>query len=207
MVERAITDLAGYAGTREDLASIFSYHWKSPRHMREALKLLLASYLDEGEDDECLGSNTPIDDLLYLEERSDAQLTLASNPRSNSGLLGYLARKCSDVAVLERIALNPNCPESTLIKLAEHAVAEIRAAVAENCGCSKMLMNRLTSDTHADVRYRLAENIHAGREILERLVRDENPFVASRAQETLKRLNSVVVVRKFPTTETVRLKA
>lgn len=186
------------SGSREDLAAIFSYQWKTPRHMREAIKLLLASYLDEGDEENPIKSTLPQDELVYLEERIEAQLQLASNPSTNETLLEYLRSQQPGVRVLEQIATHPRCSVETLKKLARHKSADVRAAVTENQNCAKEIMQVLAADMHPDVRYRLAENPHADKEILQSLSGDENPFVAARAVETLKRLSSAVVVGNFP---------
>ncbi|MBY0552619.1 MAG: hypothetical protein K2W95_35380 [Candidatus Obscuribacterales bacterium] len=202
MFERVSAELVGYASTREDLATIFSYQWQSSRHKREAIKLLLASYLDEAiDDEEYLRSTLPAEDLLFLQERSEAQLRLASNPACNAILLDYICRLSPSAEVLERVALNPNCAEVTLRKLSVHESPDVRAAVSEHPACSKDVMEELAKDSHSDVRFRMAENVHCDRDILEKLCQDENPFVVARAQESLKRLNSVVIVGRFPTAE------
>lgn len=206
MLERDNADFAGYAGTREDLATIFSFQWQSVRHKREAIKLLLAAFLDEPiDEEECLRSTLPQQELLYLKERAEAQLRLASNPACNALLLDFICRLSPATEVLERVALNPSCSGITLTKLAKHESPEVRAAVTENMACPKSVLEQLSEDSHMDVRYRLAENVHCDREILEKLCQDENPFVVARAQESLKRLMSVVIVGRFPTAE-IRLR-
>lgn len=201
MFHHVSTDRSGtyLSGSKDDLAAIFSYQWKSPRHMREAIKLLLASYLDEG-DVETRGDVLAHDDSDYQVERIEAQLQLANNPASNSALLEYLRRQQPGIRVLERIATNPGCMEETLIKLAHHKSPDVRAAVTENVSCSPALYLHLSKDDHPDVRYRMAENPVCGTNILLQLSEDENPFVATRAQETLKRMSSAVVVGRFPAT-------
>lgn len=202
MFERVSGEFFGYASTREDLATIFSYQWQTSRHKREAIKLLLASYLDEAiDEEEYLRSTLPAEDLLFLQERSEAQLRLASNPACNAILLDYICRLSPSADVLERVALNPNCVEITLRKLAGHDSPDVRAAVTEHPACPKDVLEQLAQDTHSDVRFRLAENVHCDRELLEKLCQDDNPFVVARAQESLKRLSSTVIVGRFPTAE------
>lgn len=202
MFERVSAELVCYPSTKEDLATIFSYQWQSSRHKREAIKLLLASYLDEAiDDEEYFCSTLPSEDLLFFQERTEAQLRLASNPACNALLLDYICRLTPSAHVLERVALNPNCAEVTLAKLAEHDSPDVRSAVTEHPSCPKEVLEQLAQDSHSDVRFRLAENVHCDREILERLSQDENPFVADRAQESLKRLTSTVIVGRFPTAE------
>ncbi len=194
------------SGSREDLAAIFSYHWKTPRHMREAIKLLLASYLDDSEPEDSLRSTMPMEEFAYLEEKAEAQLQLAANPSTNETLLEYLTRLQPGVRVLEHIATNPRCSGQTLSKLARHKSPDVRAAVSESQNCTSEILESLARDVHPDVRYRLAENPGAGKVVLESLSSDENPFVASRANETLKRMSSAVVVGRFPTAESNRLR-
>jgi hypothetical protein len=101
---------------------------------------------------------------------------LAQSPKASWRLLSQIAETID----------NP----SLLAALARHECAHVRAAVADNVHTYLETLSALTSDTDADVRYAVAENHNIPLAILERLSEDENPYVASRAQRTMARLNS-----------------
>lgn len=175
-------------GSPEDLAFIVKYSWPSPKHMKEAIKVLLTARLDGGEENSRArfdGENS--------EELQEVQLRLASNPETSEEVLDYL-RKVGDARVCERVALNSRSSEMTLRALAEHSDAQVRTALCENSYCPITVLYRLAKDEHPDVRYCLAENPSLPNSILEELCEDENPFVASRAATTLRRMSGGTVV-------------
>ena len=175
-------------GSPEDLTFIVKYSWPSPKHMKEAIKILLSARLDGGED----YANARFDGEI-TEETREVQLRLASNPETSEEVLEYL-RKVGNARVCERVAQNPRCSEMTLRALAEHADPQVRASICENAYCPITILYRLAKDEHPDVRYCLAENPNLPNSILEELCEDENPFVNARAHSTLRRLSCGTVI-------------
>ena len=186
-------------GMPEDLSFIVKYGWETPKHMKEAIRILLAARMAETEQQNFHQVETEAE-----HERSSAELRLAANPFCSSYVLDYLS-KTSSARVCELIANNPRCSEETMERLAGHSHQDVRAALTENAYCSITILYRLTKDEHPDVRYRLAENSNLPDSILEELSEDENPFVAARAQETLQKLKSGSIIEvKFPRFHTNR---
>lgn len=175
-------------GAREDFSYIVRYNWESPKHMKEAIKIMLSARLDGQEHSTCdrFESGTTI-------EQKEVQLRLASNPETGDEVLDYL-RKVGDKRVLVRVAGNSNCSESTIQALSLHSESEVRAELTENPYCPITLLYRLTRDESPDVRLRLAGNSNLPLSILEELSNDENPYVAMHAKSTLKRVNGGTVI-------------
>lgn len=78
--------------------------------------------------------------------------------------------------VLRRLALSPN--------------PELKIAVAEHLNTPTEVLLLLAEDDSPDVRYAIAENHNIAREVLDKLCTDANPYVASRAERTVSRLES-----------------
>lgn len=189
-------------GMPEDLSFIVKYGWETPKHMKEAIRVLLAARMAEQEQGMSFSQNDS--DGEHQSERNAAEMRLAANPFCSSYVLDYLS-KTSSAGVCELIASNPRCAEETMVRLSSHSDANVRAALTENSYCSITILYRLTKDEHPDVRYRLAENSNLPDSILVELSEDENPFVAARAQETLQKLKSGSVIEgKFPRFHTNR---
>jgi hypothetical protein len=181
-------------GRREDGSFINEMEWESPDHVREAIKVWLASRLaavaGEAAQTVCVRSDSLCDDEL-----EQIRMRLASNPQSPPAVLSYLAKMAS-ATLLERIAENPRTPAQLLEELATNPLSNVRAAVADNPSTPKEVLELLLSDADADVRYRLAENANLSEELLTRLcAEDANPYVAARASATLARLSCGRVFR------------
>jgi hypothetical protein len=112
---------------------------------------------------------------------------IASNPNTAPSILEGLAR-VQNSSVLEHVATNPNTPVNVLELLLASSVSDVRAALAENKNTPFSILWRLVQDEDPDVRYQLAENHNIPQQILRALTEDDNPFVASRAQQTIERL-------------------
>lgn len=179
-------------GMPEDLSFIVKYGWETPKHLKEAIRVLLAARALEAE------KALSCQDRESNCEREAAECRLANNPHCSSYVLEYLSRTTSS-RVCQLIASNPRCPEQTMERLSHHSDYEVRAALTENPYCPITLLYRLAKDEHPDVRYRLAENPDLPDSILEELSEDENPFVVARAQKSLNRISCGMVIEgSFP---------
>jgi hypothetical protein len=96
-----------------------------------------------------------------------------------------------DKRALERMAVDLTTPVVVLERLAVHPDADVRAAVAENENTPLYTIWALAKDEDADVRYQLAENHNLPLALIRSLTNDENPYVASRAQKTYDRLQTL----------------
>ncbi len=85
-------------------------------------------------------------------------------------------------------AENASTPIDVLAMLAESCNVEVRLAVADNQSTATDTMMMLAQDESADLRYQLAENHNIDESVLQMLADDSHPYVAHRAQTTLKRL-------------------
>jgi hypothetical protein len=97
-------------------------------------------------------------------------------------------------------AENASTPVEILEMLAESCNIEVRMAVADNPAASVDTMMLLAEDTNADLRYQIAENHNIDKSVLKLLTDDSHPYVAHRAQKTLKRLEvqADATVLSFP---------
>jgi hypothetical protein len=175
------------AGRPEDLSFIVKYNWPSPKHMKEAIKVLLSARLDGSQKD----GSARFDE--EVEEKADVYFALAKNPETSEEVLIYLG-KIGDERICEYVAFNSHSPEATLISLAAHHSATVRASLSENPCCPITVLYSLSKDEHPDVRFRLAENPNLPDSILQELCQDENPFVAMQANKTLRKLSGGTVV-------------
>lgn len=116
--------------------------------------------------------------------------SIATNPDTPCDILEMLAEATGQCDLLERVAENPNTPIEVLECLSKHEDSSVRAAVADNGAVSMETLWRLSRDADAQVRFEIAENSRVPREILDILREDEHPYVASRAQDTLQRLQA-----------------
>ncbi len=117
----------------------------------------------------------------------DNNVLIASSDGSSADMLDELLPVACNL-VLERVAEHPNASVGSLLRLARHEHAKIRAAVADNCNTPETLVMELAADVSADVRYAIAENSMMPIAVLEVLVSDENPYVVHRAKSTMERL-------------------
>ncbi|HEY9759628.1 MAG TPA: hypothetical protein V6C97_31000 [Oculatellaceae cyanobacterium] len=168
-----------------DIQKISSYF--SRLGVKEALMSLLLKGLD---DDQMKIESTAAErerKLALQAEAARIRWLLAVNPNTPAPVLEHLSRD-NHPPVLERIGENPRAHVTTLIKLSMHNNPQVRAAVAENTNLSLKTVWRLCRDENADVRLRLAESYTVPIAVLRVLSEDENPYVADRAQTTMKRI-------------------
>lgn len=93
-----------------------------------------------------------------------------------------------------KLAAAAETPDRVLRRLCDEGDTLVRQALAENSNVPIDVIWRLVKDPDCDTRYVLAENPNVGMEVLTMLVEDDNPYVASRAQKTLKRMQGGVIV-------------
>jgi hypothetical protein len=98
------------------------------------------------------------------------------------------------ISSLVKRAENPEASPIELGRLASHESAEVRIAVADNAVTPHEVLEQLANDENPDVRFALAENHGAGTDILLILLEDSNPYVVHRAQQTLLRIDSGIVL-------------
>lgn len=180
-------------GARMEMQNISDYAWEGPRHLKEAIKVFISAHLDANESGESFfGRFTP-------KERQEVELLLAGNPMTSPRVLDYLSRRTTCTRTLERIAANPKTALQTLEDLLEHPEQTVRAAIAGRENLQDSLVWCLVADKSADVRLTLAESPLLPKLILALLAQDENPFVADRAQASLRRshVGSVCVDANF----------
>jgi len=94
----------------------------------------------------------------------------------------------STPAWVVQAAENSCTPVDILDMLAESCNLDVRMAVADNRGASLDAMMLLAHDESADLRYQIAENHNIDESVLRLLADDSHPYVAHRAQKTLRRL-------------------
>lgn len=161
---------------------------------------LIADAWSDCTDTEMAGERTR---LATMKKKLEATESLSGSPdflryfhecitrqESRSALPPLRRRYYSDEVedkILVRVAERIKAPQ-TLKTLSTHASYEVRQAVAENEFTPKDALFSLATDSNADVRYRLAETYCTPVDILGHLLADENPYVAARAQTTIKRL-------------------
>lgn len=92
-------------------------------------------------------------------------------------------------ATAQTLAEDANTPDSLLWQLAWHSDAAVREAVADNPSTNLRTLWLLANDHNLDVRYALAENHNLSEKVLSALCRDDNPYVALRAEKTLRKKN------------------
>lgn len=110
---------------------------------------------------------------------------VAGNPNTPREVLAKLANDTL-VNVRRRVAENPRTPIATLWQMASDPSVDVRLSVAENANSPAEILEQLAHDDDVDVRYGVAENPHIPVGILTMLAEDNNPYVACRAQKTLK---------------------
>ena len=110
---------------------------------------------------------------------------VAGNPNTPKEVLAKLATDTLE-SIRRRVAENPRTPVQSLIQMAQDPSVEVRLSVAENPNTPPEVLEQLAQDDDVDVRYGVAENPHIPAVFLQMLAEDENPYVACRAQKTLK---------------------
>lgn len=97
----------------------------------------------------------------------------------------------------KEVAEHPDTSIEALRELARHADVEVRIAVAEHRKTLLETVIVLAHDESVDLRYAMAENHNIHGDVLDILAHDDNPFVAHRAQKTLRRVRGASIVA-FP---------
>ncbi|MBU6453434.1 MAG: hypothetical protein KGS72_16760 [Cyanobacteria bacterium REEB67] len=110
---------------------------------------------------------------------------LAGNTETSPVKLSRLSHS-RYVRIRCRVAENPAASRALLLALSGDLEADVRIAVANNPNAPQSLLAYLAADSCVDVRYALAENYQLPPRLLRKLAEDENPYVAARAQRTLK---------------------
>ena len=97
----------------------------------------------------------------------------------------------------KELAEHPDTSTYALSALAAHDDLAVRTAVADqkNMSCETMMI--LAKDTSVDLKYAIAENHNIHADVLTMLAEDDSPFVAHRAQQTLERIRTYILVA-FP---------
>jgi len=169
-----------------DVSFAYSFRWRSPDELREALKVLLLSNQTERLAPQ---APKPVSENRKAMEEEAARIRwlLAINPNTPPPVLEHLSRE-QHAPLLERIAENPRTHGTTLARLASHQDAQVRAAAAENLNLPIKFIWKLSKDECPDVRLRLAESYIVPVAVLKVLCYDENPYVAERANKTLRRI-------------------
>jgi hypothetical protein len=89
-----------------------------------------------------------------------------------------------------------------LAELAMSSFSEVREAVADHQLCPVSIHLMLADDETVDVRFALAENHNLSFQVLEKLSQDANPYVAYRAERTMRRvLFDNVICMEIPNDE------
>jgi hypothetical protein len=101
-------------------------------------------------------------------------------------LAKYAFDSCAKVRL--RVAENVKTPMALLEQLAFDSNDEVRLAVFENPSTPIAIREILAQDENEDVRYGIAENPKTPAYILVSLADDVNPYIADRADKTLKGL-------------------
>jgi hypothetical protein len=169
---------------RADLSFIYSYNWCSPEEdIQKALEIIYWNHSGAvDEDRQCPAVH---DDYRHV------ILALAANPQTPATVLEHIANCVDCPRILEKVANNSATGDGTLRRLAEHEHSEVRRAVAENSLLDEGTLNKLVQDVSTDVRYTLAENHLLPVALLIQLSNDENPYVAYRAETTLRRVTEL----------------
>lgn len=94
----------------------------------------------------------------------------------------------------KEVAEHPDTSIEALRELARHADVEVRVAVAEHRSTLLETVIVLAQDESVDLRYAIAENHNTHGDVLDILTHDENPFIAHRAQKTLRHIRGGSIV-------------
>ena len=106
------------------------------------------------------------------------KIAVASNPRTSSDTLAYLAKHATSggqrrYETAEAVALNPSCPPELLEELSLSSRWEVRAGVARNPATPPELIERCGSDLHGEVLVAAATNPRCATDLLYRLAAEE----------------------------------
>lgn len=97
-----------------------------------------------------------------------------------------------DVCTLKKrqlsLAESPSASADILSELAMSSFPDVREAVADHLLCPISIRLMLADDEHIEVRFALAENHNMPFQVLEKLSQDCNPYVANRAERTMRRV-------------------
>lgn len=162
--------------------SVKQIEWKYVEALKAALDRIISSFM--GRDDLWSdGETTEESNADIINENMEWHL--ANDPKTSADVLDRLSM---NPFVAEAVAANENTASTTLQRLAQHWSHKVRAAVSENRYVPFEVLSLLSQDVHPEVRFAVAENPYVPKTMLVNLLNDENPFVACRADTTLKRL-------------------
>jgi hypothetical protein len=172
--------------------------WAWPDHIESLIRRLVWIWLyepeiEKAEDGASESETFSLSDLVALK----CVWLIAIHPESPGAMLQILAEQ-KFVAILERVAENPNTWTSTLRQLAKHPASKVRLATAQNPNIASDVLFDLSMDESPDVRYSIAEGSQGDVQLLQHLADDENPYVAARAKKTLARLFTTAESAKMP---------
>lgn len=160
----------------------FFLRWEWPTHIEESLRRMLwISLIEACEDGKIKQQHTTL-----------LRHQIASYLESPAAVLDVLSM-LDDQSLLIRIAENPKASSTTLIRLAQHEMPQVRVAVAENKNMPFAAMKILSEDESPDVCYSMAENYELPSSLLGKLAKHDNPYVAERAVRTLARRSQMKV--------------
>lgn len=86
------------------------------------------------------------------------------------------------------LAESPTASADILTELAMSSFPDVREAVADHQLCPVSIRLMLADDEYIEVRFALAENHNMPFQVLEKLSQDANPYVANRAERTMRRV-------------------
>lgn len=86
------------------------------------------------------------------------------------------------------LAESPTATADILTELAMSSFPDVREAVGDHQLCPVSIRMMLADDEYIEVRFALAENHNMPFQVLEKLSQDENPYVAYRAERTMRRV-------------------
>ena len=110
---------------------------------------------------------------------------LAGNPNTPARALRRLARSPFERVRL-RVAENGNTPDAVLLELLSDENIEVRLAAASNGNVHYGTLTDAIENGDESVRYMLADDQSTPTTLLFSLFFDENPYVAFRAEKTLR---------------------
>lgn len=153
---------------------------------RERLEAVKGSRDDIKQQENSNSGSQSRDPSLEVTTRSlHVRYIVAGNPNTPKEVLAKLSCDVLE-SVRRRVADNPRTPVTALMQLAHDPSVDVRLSVAENPNTPAEMLEQLAADDDVDVRYGVAENPHIPAEYLRQLSEDCNPYVACRAQKTLK---------------------
>lgn len=117
---------------------------------------------------------------MNVDERKDL-----ANTTDDLKVLAKLAND-SEIWVRNKVAKNPNCPESILRKLAQDDNEYVRTGVSDNPNCPESILLKLAHDKFWMVQVGVARNINTPKSTVEELARIGDFLVRPAAEKRLK---------------------